>query len=208
MNCNIIRDLLPSYVDRVCSDDTCKAVEEHIAVCVGCQSSLALLQQEIPYAQPLPEEVKRAISPFKKINRRHYFNIISAVAITFMVMVIGNMVYQEVGVVNDFFSPNQWGRAVIVSDEDEWEQVSFSLFTDEPQEYVILDSIFSKREVVNGANSDGDIRLRIKDEHGQIIIDDVKIKRGTSMKLKMLERNKKYFFEIQAPPGDYLVNVI
>lgn len=208
MNCNIIKDLLPSYADGVCSDETRKAVEEHIQECAKCRSLLTMLQQEITYVQPLPEEVKKAISPFKKINRRRYFNIIAAVAITFMVMVIGMSIYQNVGVVHNFFSPSQWGNVVIASEEDEWQQVDFSIFVDEPQDYVMFDSVFWKKAVVNVAGSDGDIRLRIKDDSGQIIIDDVTIKEGTRLELKELKRNKKYYFEIQAPPGRYSINAI
>ncbi len=33
LSCNIIRDLLPLYVEGLASEDTRKAVEEHIAAC-------------------------------------------------------------------------------------------------------------------------------------------------------------------------------
>ncbi len=36
MNCNIIKDLLPSYIDEICSGDTAKAVEEHTEHCEEC----------------------------------------------------------------------------------------------------------------------------------------------------------------------------
>lgn len=38
MNCEIIRDLLPLYVDDVCSDETRKEVEEHLKTCTDCKT--------------------------------------------------------------------------------------------------------------------------------------------------------------------------
>lgn len=36
MNCSVIRDLLPLYVDRICSEESRELVEEHIADCKDC----------------------------------------------------------------------------------------------------------------------------------------------------------------------------
>ena len=33
MKCEIIRDLIPLYLDKVCSEDSRKLVEEHLAEC-------------------------------------------------------------------------------------------------------------------------------------------------------------------------------
>ena len=41
INCEIIRDLIPSYVDGVCSEATKRCVEEHVAACDGCRQMLA-----------------------------------------------------------------------------------------------------------------------------------------------------------------------
>ena len=36
MKCEIIRDLIPLYLDKVCSEDSRKLVEEHLAECSEC----------------------------------------------------------------------------------------------------------------------------------------------------------------------------
>ncbi|GLC89609.1 anti-sigma factor family protein [Lysinibacillus piscis] len=209
MNCNIIKDLLPLYVDGVCSNETYKAVEEHIGQCKACQSHLAMLQQEVTYIPPLPEEVKKAIAPFKKIKRKRYFHMIAAIAITFMVMVIGMMVYQEVGTVHDFFSPIHRGHAMVDSNDNEWYPVEFHDGTGQYiQDYLLFDSIFWSKAIINDANNEHDLLLRIKDEDNQIILDNVEIKHGTSVDLKALKRNIKYFLEIKAPCGKYTINAI
>ena len=38
--CNVIRDLLPLYADKVCSEDSKEMVEEHLANCKKCKQEL------------------------------------------------------------------------------------------------------------------------------------------------------------------------
>ena len=47
INCNIIRDILPLYVDDVVSDDTKKMVEEHLKNCEECSKEVELMKNEI-----------------------------------------------------------------------------------------------------------------------------------------------------------------
>lgn len=37
MNCNIVKDLIPLYIDECCSEESKNAVEEHIKVCDECR---------------------------------------------------------------------------------------------------------------------------------------------------------------------------
>ncbi len=41
ISCEIIKDLLPLYHDGVCSEDSKKAVEEHLLQCENCQAELS-----------------------------------------------------------------------------------------------------------------------------------------------------------------------
>lgn len=45
-NCDIIRDLLPLYVDGVCSQESAKLVEEHLTDCQSCRELLDKLRGE------------------------------------------------------------------------------------------------------------------------------------------------------------------
>ncbi len=42
LSCDIVRDLLPLYVDNICSEDSRKEIEEHIQVCDSCKKELEL----------------------------------------------------------------------------------------------------------------------------------------------------------------------
>jgi len=38
--CNVIRDLLPLYLENIASNDTCIIVEQHISFCEDCRKQL------------------------------------------------------------------------------------------------------------------------------------------------------------------------
>lgn len=40
MNCEIVRDLLPLYADGLCSEESRRAVEEHLKSCEACRKLL------------------------------------------------------------------------------------------------------------------------------------------------------------------------
>jgi predicted anti-sigma-YlaC factor YlaD len=48
MSCEIIRDLLPLYLDGVCSEGSRAAVEEHIAECGRCKAELQAMRTTLP----------------------------------------------------------------------------------------------------------------------------------------------------------------
>ncbi len=58
MNCNIIKDILPLYLDDVVSNDTREMVEEHLENCESCRKEKTLLEQKA--ALPANKEVQLA----------------------------------------------------------------------------------------------------------------------------------------------------
>lgn len=213
MNCNIIKDLLPSYIDGICSEDTVQVIEEHLPKCEDCKQTLKTMQQQTDYVQTIPEEVAKAITPFKKINKKGRIQVIKAIVMTFLmtffILTVGNLVYQDVGVVNQFFTPLKFGSVIVESPEDmgEWERVVFpdksGMVYD--KDYLIYDSIFWKKKITNHASNEIDVLLRVKDEAGLIVVDELKIPAGTSVKLDSLKKNKKYYFEIIAKQERYTI---
>jgi hypothetical protein len=49
------------------------------------------------------------------------------------------------------------------------ESISFSDFNFNDQDYVIYDSLFWKKAIINDANNESDLLLRVKDEKGNVI---------------------------------------
>lgn len=45
-NCNIIKDLLPSYMEELCSKESCQMIDEHFTECKQCQNLYLKLKKE------------------------------------------------------------------------------------------------------------------------------------------------------------------
>lgn len=95
------------------------------------------------YVEPIPEQVRNAITPFRKVNKKRRIQVVTATVLTFMLTVIGAFVIQEVGVVNQIFFPMVSANVVVDSEDrkEEWESLYF-----EGQEYLKYDSFFGKRK--------------------------------------------------------------
>lgn len=63
-NCDMMRDLLPLYADGVCSEESKKAVTEHLAGCEDCRKELEKMNQKIAVAADTD------ISAVRKIRKR------------------------------------------------------------------------------------------------------------------------------------------
>ena len=66
LNCDIVRDLLPSYVDRLTSETTYEAVTEQLKECPECTEVL----QRMKEPEKTQNEPKAEVNYLKKIRRR------------------------------------------------------------------------------------------------------------------------------------------
>ena len=60
MDCNIIKDLIPLYIDRCCSDESKKIIEEHIENCSDCKQ-LIVDMTSLPDVAP-PQNAPKVMS--------------------------------------------------------------------------------------------------------------------------------------------------
>ena len=47
ISCEIIKDLLPLYLDDVCSNESIAAIEEHLTACDSCQAEVQGMQSNL-----------------------------------------------------------------------------------------------------------------------------------------------------------------
>ena len=75
LHCDIIKDLIPSYVDEISSEETKKAVEAHLSQCQECRAYLdAVKSTEIsageagqgPLNQPIHSIFQKKYAPRPK----------------------------------------------------------------------------------------------------------------------------------------------
>lgn len=66
LNCNVIRDLIPAYVDDICSADTKGIVEEHLQECPGCRNLVEMIRE----TELVSEEMEtKEIHYMKKVKK-------------------------------------------------------------------------------------------------------------------------------------------
>ena len=72
--CNIIRDILPLYADKMVSADTASFVEEHLIGCAECRAELEKLKVadviEAAVSDAENDDEKRLKAFARKINRK------------------------------------------------------------------------------------------------------------------------------------------
>lgn len=67
MKCEIIRDLMPMYLEGLTSEESNQAIAEHLDGCEPCKKMLEQMKQETTVKT---EETKEKINPFRKFNRK------------------------------------------------------------------------------------------------------------------------------------------
>lgn len=104
--CEIVKDLLPSYIDELTSDITNREVEEHIRECKQCKKILE--QMQTPDIEVAESEVKE-IDFLKKTKKKQQKNIIICVAVVWaiaMMILWGRNYFYGQYVNTDYFAYN------------------------------------------------------------------------------------------------------
>ena len=66
MKCEIIRDLLPNYLDRLTSQASNEAIEEHLETCAECRRCLDSMREELVLSEEKIKVRKKELRPFRK----------------------------------------------------------------------------------------------------------------------------------------------
>ena len=84
LRCEIVQDLLPSYVDGLTSDATNEAIKDHLADCVSCRDMYERMKADETSAEEnseVMEKEKKEINFLKKIKQKHRLNLMLVVVI-------------------------------------------------------------------------------------------------------------------------------
>lgn len=90
-NCDIVRDILPLYVDEVCSEESRRLVDEHVSECPECSEILEKLKNN-NYVDSLKEEGEEVIFKHAKKEKRKAAVAGSIVAAVLMVPILVCMI--------------------------------------------------------------------------------------------------------------------
>ena len=56
MNCDIIKDLLPSYIDQLTSEESDHAIQEHLKTCETCKEYYMQMKKEVHKEKESPAD--------------------------------------------------------------------------------------------------------------------------------------------------------
>ncbi len=87
--CEIIKDLLPNYIDKLTSRETNEFIEEHIKTCENCKKIYNTMKAEFYYTQE-KEEIE-SINFFKKHKKK--LNILRTLVVILLVISVGLSIY-------------------------------------------------------------------------------------------------------------------
>lgn len=202
IQCEVIQDLLPLYIDNICSEESRHMVSEHLESCAECKRLYANMIESVK--QDLEEPELDSQQAFSAINRKWKMKKITiiciSVVLTALVVFIGCMVIQEVSGVHDYFFPVTYANLRDLPD-DEWQRVSFK-----DTDVLVFDSIFYDKEVTLDANGDGAISIRCLDRTGNIVLGETVVEPGTSLNLDVLQSNTEYIVEVKTTADFVLLN--
>ena len=75
INCSIIDDLLPLYLEDICSEDSKAALEEHLQECSACREKLARMKNYDNIPQIEKQEIKFPIADYARKVKRHRIRV-------------------------------------------------------------------------------------------------------------------------------------
>lgn len=81
LNCSIVDDLLPLYLEDMCSEDSKAALEEHLQECHACREKSARMRNSDSFPQTTKQENRFPIVDYVKKVKRHRIRIGIAIAL-------------------------------------------------------------------------------------------------------------------------------
>lgn len=134
MNCNVIRDLLPLYTDKLTSPQTNQLIEEHIPSCPECRAVLEHLRRPIESAPP--ENACDYMKALRKQRRRSRIRTVGVcLLVPFLILLIWwihmethfTVISSKVDSTNPAFILKKEPRTELTEEEIELAQTLFAL---------------------------------------------------------------------------------
>ena len=89
LTCNIVQDLLPNYIEKLTSEDTNQAIEEHLDTCESCKNEYEKMAMDIVTPAKVPAIELRF---FKKVKR---IKILAALLCVILTLVLSYLIYSS-----------------------------------------------------------------------------------------------------------------
>lgn len=111
ISCEIIKDLLPLYIDNVCSSDSIDIIEEHLKDCPLCEAELLNLQNNTDIKPEIDKDIDKAVKnankKIKKGKKKVVAVTLSIVSVVLLIIGIAAFLIVPVKLAQqDFYNDN------------------------------------------------------------------------------------------------------
>ena len=89
MKCEIIKDLLPSYIDGLTSSESNAEIVEHLKNCPQCNEVFKQMKAEVNVPDKKYSQIE--IKPFKKLNKKILHSVLITLAVC--ILAVGSYLY-------------------------------------------------------------------------------------------------------------------
>jgi len=111
ISCGIIKDLLPLYIDGVCSSDSIDLIEEHLKECPICEAEFMSLQNNTDIKPEIDKDIDKAVKTankkIKKGKKKVVATTLSIVSVVLLIVgIIGFLIIPVKLAQQDFYNDN------------------------------------------------------------------------------------------------------
>ena len=111
ISCDIIKDLLPLYIDGVCSSDSIDIIEEHLKECPICETEFVNMQNNTDIKTEIDKDIDKAVKcankKIKKGKKKVAITTISIISVILLVIGIISFLIIPVKLAQqDFYNDN------------------------------------------------------------------------------------------------------
>lgn len=168
--CNIIRDILPLYIEEIVSEDTVSFVEEHLEKCVACRTELENMKApnalEIVASNTQANDEKPLKAFAKMWNRKKRIVISAFAAILLLVVLLGScfVSYLKFDTANPFAAASGFIQIVAVGEGYVEIQSSPKVIIAQPNEELFIEYMESRGFTEVEREQMGSLRYFANDE--------------------------------------------
>ncbi|WP_419394191.1 zf-HC2 domain-containing protein [Cytobacillus praedii] len=147
--CYIVRDLLPSYIDQLCSEESSRFIEQHMATCEQCAELLNQMRAEFDIQeQPeIPARIEQK-KPFQKIA--HFFkaqkNFTKFLSVSFwiaLIVTVGSLIY-SLNVLSELNDVREDAQVIEQQKQDIMEKTFAVLSTQDNIDEIAFQAVFQE----------------------------------------------------------------
>lgn len=113
--CHVIQDLLPLYLDGVCSEESKEIIEQHLSTCSTCQKYYAALREaeESAITPPAPEEELQKAASFRSVRKKIIRKQLMIAGVSFVV--IAFIIFAAIGILKSSVNVVEYQDNISVS---------------------------------------------------------------------------------------------